>query len=171
MQAVCGFFVFFVILMSEHRMEPSQVLFTEYGASYESYGYSGPIPFDMWFGTKFLTFDERQLALRRAQTGFLLSIIQVQWADLLICKTRSLSLFQQGMKNMVLWFGLFSETLLIVLLVYVPFLNTIFSTEELPFVYWLIALPWSLLIFWYDEIRKYIIRHRPDGFVKKNTYY
>ncbi len=31
-------------------------------------------------------------------TGFFASIVVVQWADLIICKTRMNSLFQQGMK-------------------------------------------------------------------------
>ena len=31
-------------------------------------------------------------------TAFFVSIVIVQWADVIICKTRRLSLFQQGMK-------------------------------------------------------------------------
>merc|ERR1712156_1039854 len=33
--------------------------------------------------------------------GVVLSIVVVQWADLIICKTRKNSVFQQGMKNLV----------------------------------------------------------------------
>merc|ERR1719498_638125 len=39
-------------------------------------------------------------ALKYAQSGYLVSIVCVQWADLMICKTRNLSLSQQGMVNM-----------------------------------------------------------------------
>jgi hypothetical protein len=34
---------------------------------------------------------------RKAQTSYLFSIIVVQWADVIICKTRVLSVFQHGM--------------------------------------------------------------------------
>eukprot|EP01047_Picozoa_sp_COSAG01_P123919 COSAG01_NODE_52886_length_343_cov_0.881148_1_plen_87_part_00 len=34
--------------------------------------------------------------LRKAQTSYLFSIIVVQWADVIICKTRVLSIFQHG---------------------------------------------------------------------------
>jgi sodium/potassium-transporting ATPase subunit alpha len=37
--------------------------------------------------------------------------------------------------------------------------------------WWLPALPFSLLIFVYDEIRKYILRHNPGGWVERETYY
>merc|ERR1712195_387300 len=58
-----------------------------------------------------------------AQSGCLVSIVCVQWADLMICKTRNLSLSQQGMVNHFGNFGLFFETALVAILLYVPFLN------------------------------------------------
>merc|ERR1739848_631378 len=51
--------------------------------------------------------------------GFV-SIVIVQWADLIICKTRKLSVFQQGMKNWIMNFGLIFETLLACFLSYTP---------------------------------------------------
>ncbi len=39
------------------------------------------------------------------------------------------------------------------------------------FRWWLPALPFSLAIFIYDEVRKYIIRHNPGGWVEQETYY
>jgi len=62
-------------------------------------------------------------ALKYAQSGYLVSIVCVQWADLMICKTRNLSLSQQGMANSFGNFGLFSETALVAVLCYVPFIN------------------------------------------------
>ena len=40
--------------------------------------------------------------MNAAQTSYFVSIVVVQWADLIICKTRVLSVFQQGMRNFVL---------------------------------------------------------------------
>jgi Cation transporting ATPase, C-terminus len=62
-------------------------------------------------------------ALKNAQTAFLVSIINVQQANLIISKTRSLSIGQQLMINHQANFGLFFETVLIVILVYVPWIG------------------------------------------------
>lgn len=49
------------------------------------------------------------------------SIVIVQWADLVICKTRVLSLFQQGMKNWVMNKAMVFETALAAFISYVLF--------------------------------------------------
>jgi len=115
-------------------------------------------------------------ALQHAQCAFFIAIIVVQWADLVICKTRTLSLFTQGMKNNTLNFGLFFTTVLGSFLCYVPGVDTL-GTAPLRFVHWCPAMPFCIVIFLYDEIRKLIIRneqakHGPEGgWVRKNTYY
>jgi len=120
-------------------------------------------------------------ALRKAQTGAFVSIVIVQWADLLICKTRLLSIADQGMQNTVMLFGLCSETLLCMALCYLPFMNLAFNTEPIHPVHWFPSMPFSILIFLYDETRKYLLRkERADmkaqglegvGFVERYTYY
>lgn len=108
--------------------------------------------FDLW------TDEEQRNVLSRAQSAYLISIIQVQWADGIICKSRFLSLFQHGMSNMVFNIGLLEETSLGALFVYTPFLQTAFKTQPLRFIHWLPAIPFSLLIFTYDEVRKFTMR-------------
>jgi hypothetical protein len=39
------------------------------------------------------------------------------------------------------------------------------------FMWWLPALPFSLAILIYDEVRKLIIRKYPGGWVEQETYY
>jgi len=105
-----------------------------------------------------LDYFTRLEALRKAQTSYLFSIIVVQWADVVICKTRVMSIFQHGMGNMVMNLGLFEETALGLLICYVPFLNIAFTASQ-PHpldLFW--ALPYSLFILMYDEIRKYLMR-------------
>uniref|UniRef100_A0A7S1X1T7 Cation-transporting P-type ATPase N-terminal domain-containing protein n=2 Tax=Eukaryota TaxID=2759 RepID=A0A7S1X1T7_9CHLO len=110
-------------------------------------------------------------ALRYAQTSYFVSIIVVQWADLLIAKTRKLSIFEQGMRNGFMNFGLCFETVLGILLVYLPFLNSVFSTRPLYVLHWFPGVPWSILIFVYDEIRKMLIRQNPGGWLEEHTYW
>lgn len=114
--------------------------------------------------------------LRQAQTSFLISIIIVQWTDVMICKTRSLSIFQQGMWNATLNIGLLEELLLGLALVYVPACHAAFKTAELEFVMWCYAIPFAILILFYDEMRKFFLRcersqRSEPGFVEVYTYY
>jgi len=117
-------------------------------------------------------------ALGHAQTAAFVSIVIVQWADLLICKTRSLSIYHQGMKNPILIFGLFTETLLCLALCYLPGIDEGLGTRPLMFIHWCPSFPYSVLIFFYDETRKYFLRRGratlPKGkisFVERFSYY
>jgi sodium/potassium-transporting ATPase subunit alpha len=120
-------------------------------------------------------------ALKYAQSGYLVSIVCVQWADLMICKTRNLSLAQQGMVNSFGNFGLFSETALVAILLYVPFLNIALGTRQIPFVHFAVpSFSFFVSIFFYDELRKIWLRSgmvresgklKLKGWIVQNTYY
>ena len=47
------------------------------------------------------SYSQRKIVEFTCHTMFFTAIVVVQWADVLICKTRRLSIFQQGMKNKV----------------------------------------------------------------------
>lgn len=121
-------------------------------------------------------------ALKYAQSGYLVSIVCVQWADLMICKTRNLSLSQQGMINWFGNFGLFFETALVAILLYVPFLNIALGTRQIPFAHFAVpSFSFYVAIFFYDELRKIWLRNgmsreeggklRLKGWIVQNTYY
>lgn len=44
------------------------------------------------------TYERRKIVEFTCHTAFFVSIVVVQWADLIICKTRRNSILQQGMK-------------------------------------------------------------------------
>jgi len=124
-------------------------------------------------------------ALKHAQGAFWMCIVVVQWADLLICKTRWLSIASQGMSNSTMNFGLFFETLLAAWLAYYPMFNLAVGTRNIRVVHWFPAMPFSLLILSYDEVRKFLMRAtspvsvdkstgkvvRHQGWLERNTYY
>jgi len=114
---------------------------------------------------------DRTEALARSNTAYFISIIVVQWADLMICKTRSRSLFEQGMTNVFMNWSLFFETVLGAFLCYVPFANQVTGTRPIDFCWWTPAVPFSLAIYMYDELRKGIIRAYPNGWLRYNTYW
>merc|ERR1712021_885 len=120
-------------------------------------------------------------ALKYAQSGYLVSIVCVQWADLMICKTRNLSLSQQLMINTMGNFGLFFETALVAGLLYIPPLNVALGTRQIPFAHFAVpSFSFYIAIFFYDELRKLWLRSgmvREQGRLKlkgrivQNTYY
>jgi sodium/potassium-transporting ATPase subunit alpha len=117
-------------------------------------------------------------ALRHAQCAYFVSIVVVQWADLMICKTRKLSIAQQGMRNWKMNFGILFETALAVFLCYVPPLQIGLGTRDLVILHLgCPAMPFFTVIFFYDETRKYIMRwhrakyHSKPGWVERFTYY
>ncbi|CAI5516948.1 unnamed protein product [Closterium sp. Naga37s-1] len=107
--------------------------------------------------------------LRYAQSAYFVAVIVTQWANLLVCKTRRLSLFQQGMRNHVLTFSLFFETLVAAALLYWPFLQEVFDTRPLNVLYWFIGVPFALTILAIGELRKWLIRKFPGGWMDRWT--
>lgn len=60
-------------------------------------------------------------------------------------------------------FGLFFETALAATLCYAPGTDQALRMYPLRFTWWLPALPFSILIFVYDECRRFILRRNPGG--------
>jgi len=85
------------------------------------------------------------------------------------------------MRNKVMNKALVFETCLAIFLSYCPGMDSFFKTRPLQFVWWLPALTFSVLIFIYDEVRKYFIRADREkldfvktgqvGWVERSTYY
>jgi len=117
------------------------------------------------------TYAQRKIVEFPCHTMFFTAIVIVQWADVLICKTRRLSIFQQGMKNKILIAGLFEETCLAAFLAYCPGTDAMLRMYPLEWTWWFIPMPFSLIIFVYDETRKFLIRRNPGGWVENETYY
>ncbi|EHH15412.1 hypothetical protein EGK_01498 [Macaca mulatta] len=163
-QALAGFFTYFVIL-AENGFRPVDLLGIRlyWEDKYlndleDSYG-------QQW------TYEQRKVVEFTCQTAFFVTIVVVQWADLIISKTRRNSAFQQGMRNKVLIFGILEETLLAAFLSYTPGMDVALRMYPLKITWWLCAIPYSILIFIYDEIRKLLIRQHPGGWVERETYY
>merc|ERR1711950_50608 len=164
-QASAGFFVYFVIL-AENGFWPGKLFGIR--RSWDS-----PAVNDLEdsYGQEW-TYADRKILEYTCHTAFFVSIVIVQWADLIICKTRKLSVFQQGMKNHFMNFGLVFETVLACILSYTPGMDKGLRMYPLKFNWWLPAIPFSILIWIYDETRKYLLRTLPPGnWVERETYY
>ena len=117
------------------------------------------------------SYSQRKIVEFTCHTMFFTAIVIVQWADLLICKTRRLSIFQQGMKNKIMIAGLLEGTCLAAFLSYCPGTDAMLRMYPIEWTWWFIPMPFSLIIFAYDEIRKTLIRRNPGGWVENETYY
>jgi len=98
-------------------------------------------------------------------------VVLSQFADSLICKTRYLSLYHQGLRNPIQNGSLLFMILLACFLLYVPAMHTAFGTRSLRFVHWLPALPFFIIIIVYDEVRKYWMRTPKGNWLERFTYY
>jgi len=163
-QASAGFFVYFVI-MCENGFWPSTLLGLR--REWDSQAVND---LEDSYGQEWTYADRKKLEYT-CHTAFFVSIVIVQWADLIICKTRKLSVFQQGMKNHFMNFGLVFETVLACILSYTPGMDKGLRMYPLKFNWWLPALPFSVLIFCYDETRKFLLRRNPGGWIEQETYY
>jgi len=163
-QAAAGFFTYFVI-MGESGFRPSHLIGLrkdwdnrDNNNVQDSYG-------SEW------TYQQRKELELTCHTAFFVTIVVVQWADLIISKTRRLSVFHQGMTNWMLNFGLFFETCLAAFLSYTPGVQTALRLRPLNATWWFPGFPFSLLIWIYDELRRYFLRRYPHGWVERETYY
>uniref|UniRef100_A0A673L6D2 Sodium/potassium-transporting ATPase subunit alpha n=1 Tax=Sinocyclocheilus rhinocerous TaxID=307959 RepID=A0A673L6D2_9TELE len=112
-QALGGFFSYFVIL-AENGFLPSLLVGIRLNWDDRSMNDLEDSYGQQW------TYEQRKIVEFTCHTAFFVSIVVVQWADVIICKTRRNSVFQQGMKNKILIFGLFEETALAAFLSYCP---------------------------------------------------
>merc|ERR1712235_29120 len=164
-QASAGFFVYFVI-MCENGFWPSRLLGLR--RSWDSIAVND---LEDSYGQEW-TYRDRKILEFTCHTAFFVSIVVVQWADLIICKTRKLLVFHQGMSNWFMNFGLFFETALACFLSYTPGMDKGLRMYPLKWNWWLPAIPFSILIWCYDETRKYLLRRLPPGnWVERETYY
>jgi len=163
-QALAGFVCYFFIML-DHGFFPSDLLGLrakwddgDFHMVEDSYG-------QQW------AFSQRKIVEFTCHTMFFTAIVIVQWADVIICKTRRLSIVEQGMNNKVLIAGLFEETLLAALLAYCPGTDAMLRMFPVEWYCWFVPMPFSLIIFVYDETRRYLLRKYPGGWVEQETYY
>ncbi|XP_054043748.1 LOW QUALITY PROTEIN: potassium-transporting ATPase alpha chain 1, partial [Rissa tridactyla] len=122
------------------------------------------------------TFAQRRYQQFTCYTVFFISIEMCQIADVLIRKTRRLSLFQQGLfRNRILVIAIVFQVSIGCFLCYCPGMPNVFNFMPIRFQWWLVPMPFGLLILVYDEIRKLGVRRHPGsewpGWWDRELYY
>ena len=157
-QAAAGFFTYFVI-MAENGFWPSKLIFIRQFWDSRAINDLRDSYDQEW------TYEDRKALEYSCQAGFFISIVLVQWVNLLASRSRTSSMFRRGMSNTILNFALVFETALAILLVYIPGLNNGLQMEMVYPLSWLPPVPFILFMLLYDEIRKAIIRKHPNGWM------
>jgi sodium/potassium-transporting ATPase subunit alpha len=82
-----------------------------------------------------------------------------QIANLLVSRTRVESALSKNMfTNKMILLAIMAELLILSTIMFHPFANTIFGTAPVSMEYLVFAIPFAILLFVQDEIRKYYIR-------------
>lgn len=163
-QAAAGFFTWIVIL-GEHGFLPTSLLWLR--AEWESRELND---LEDSYGQEW-TYNARKVLEHTTQTAFFVTIVVVQWADAIICKTRRNSIFVHGMRNGMFNFGLVFETVLACILCYCPGMDIVFKMYPLRWNWWITPLPFLFLLWTYDECRRFTLRTIPGGWCERETYY
>ncbi|CAH2037862.1 unnamed protein product, partial [Iphiclides podalirius] len=121
-------------------------------------------------GRSWYYFDRKRVE-KTAQTAYFVAVCWTQVSDVIICKTRRISLIKKGMKNHVLNMSIFVDLLAALFVTYFPLCHEIFNTEPLPWQCFFLAVPFMVLMIVGDEIRRYIIRNNISKWVEEETYY
>ncbi|MHC1743371.1 MAG: cation-translocating P-type ATPase [Syntrophobacteraceae bacterium] len=86
-------------------------------------------------------------------------VVTTQIGNLFAQRTERTSVFRIGLfSNRLLWIGIISELLVIVLIVYAPPLQKIIGTQSFPATNWLFLFAWAPLLLIADECRKLLLR-------------
>jgi sodium/potassium-transporting ATPase subunit alpha len=161
-QAASGFFTYFVI-MSENGFKPDRLIGLR--KAWESKAIN-----DLRdsYGQEW-TYDDRKTLEYMCQAGFLMSIVVVQWSVLLQTRSRRTSIFQRPMNNWVLNIALVFETLLAILIIYMPGSREGLQLAPISPLWWLPGLAFSFLLIGYEELRKAIARKHKGSWIDNET--
>ncbi|XP_025075670.1 sodium/potassium-transporting ATPase subunit alpha-like [Pogonomyrmex barbatus] len=161
-EACAGFFAYFIV-MAEYGFLPKRLL----GLRPQ---WDSPAINDLEdsFGQEW-TYEQRKILEYTCHTAFFISIVIVQLVDAMVCKTRRNSLLHQGMGNWILNLGLLLEIALACVIGYAPYMDRILKTYPLKPEWWLLGMPYAIMILIYEELRKWWIRRNPDGWWDRET--
>jgi magnesium-transporting ATPase (P-type) len=97
----------------------------------------------------------------QATAACLSAIIAMQVVNVMLCRHPTLSAFSRGQhRNRLIAYGIGFELLLLLLIDYTPWGNTLFGTAPLGIEVWLFIIPFGVGMLLLEELRKAVIRRR-----------
>jgi sodium/potassium-transporting ATPase subunit alpha len=117
------------------------------------------------------TYGQRKALEVTLYAGYFMGIVVQQWANLMLCKTRRNSLFQQGMLNNPLIAAIAVMLGLTLLLCYIPGLQNNIHFNPLHWSWWITPMPFAILLLIQSEVKKIIARKNPGGFATRELLF
>jgi potassium/sodium efflux P-type ATPase len=151
--------------LKEHVID-RQLLLRAYGYLGIVQGVIAMIAFYFWYWTqgyagKWLDLPDKGPIYLGATAITLAVVVTTQIGNLFTQRTEKTSIFRfPFFKNPMIWIGIGSELVLILLIVYTPFMNKFIGTGPFPPIYWLFLFAWIPSLIVVDEIAKYFKRRK-----------
>lgn len=97
----------------------------------------------------------------QATTACLAGIIATQIANVLACRSATISIFTLGFfSNRLVLAGIATDVLLAAFIIYTPLGNSLFASSPIGINVWLLLIPFAVMLLVLDEVRKYVVRRR-----------
>ncbi|KAK3984747.1 hypothetical protein QBC44DRAFT_336401 [Cladorrhinum sp. PSN332] len=109
--------------------------------------------------------------LNEASSIYFVTLVVIQWFNLLAVRTRRLSIFQhpplfnKATRNYYLFPAILFALVMAFFWLYIPSLQTVLGTAEVPVEYWFLPMAFGVGILLLDEARKFVARKYPRGFL------
>ena len=113
------------------------------------------------------TSGQQNEILRTAQTAYFTTLVMSQFAHIWFCRTRQKSVFKHGFRNIVCNYGVCLEIMILIIIVYIPAMQPVFSTTQIDGVYWTMWIGSFLCFLVFNETRKWWTRKYTTGKVAK----
>lgn len=151
--------------LKEHVINRS-LLFRAYGYLGLVQGAIAMIAFYFWYWTQgyfgqWLDLPNKGPIYLGATAITLAVVVTTQIGNLFAQRTEKTSIFKFPLfNNKMIWIGIASELVLILLIVYTPFMNKFIGTGPFPPIYWVFLAAWIPSLIVVDEIAKYFKRRK-----------
>jgi magnesium-transporting ATPase (P-type) len=111
------------------------------------------------FAWQWLDLPSHGTIYRAATSMALGAVVATQIGNLLAQRTEVRSVFRISLfSNHLMWLGIATEAILILLIVYLPILQDLIGTAAFPAQNWLFLLAWTPVLLFADEFRKMLLR-------------
>lgn len=139
------------------------------------------IPFkDLWFSFGVLPAsinpDYYAEKLNEASSIYFVNLVVMQWFNLMATRTRRLSIFQhpplfnKKTQNLYLFPAIVFALAMAVLWLYIPSLQPIIQTADVPVAHWFLPFAFGLFIILIDEARRCWVRRWPNGLLGRMAW-
>lgn len=135
---------------------------------------------DLWFSFGQLppnvTQEYYNQKLNEASSIYFVTLVVMQWFNLMATRTRRLSIFQhpplfnKATQNWYLFPAIVFALVMAVIWLYPPSLQPIIQTAGVPVEHWFLPFTFGLFIILLDEGRRFWVRRWPDGIVGKMAW-